>query len=248
MQPLEKFQKSLKFLRSLFKYIGQDVFADHFRRGKVFYVIFFLMLPEILFHPIDLLWTNDLDESTRFIQASMFTGVSQILLKFYWLKDLHALRPVVAFLEDIYRKNSQPTDEYYEICRRYARFTDLMFRTTAASYMGIVAFVLISAFIESFSSMKPAYCFYFPIFHEYSLIQLVCLDTFIGMAGLFSVPVMPAGDLYIYLIVGNLTMIPSIIASQMNELSERLEKRQATATEIKRRWMHYIVIQQEYIR
>lgn len=248
MQPLQKFQKSLNFLRAHYVFIGQDVLADKFRRGKVFYLICFLFVIEISFLFIDLLATDDLSEATRVTQMCMLIGGVQILTKYYFLTDLQAMRPVVTFFESIYRQNSQPTDEYYGICRRYARFIELLFRIAAVNYGGIIVFIMISGLIESYLKLEPAFYFYFPIFHEYTLWQVVSLDVFISIAGFYCIVVMPAGDLFFYLVVANFTMIPLIIALQMDELSARLEQRQAGVTEIKRRWMHYIRIHQKYVR
>lgn len=248
MQPLQKFQKSLKLLRSLYKLIGQDVFTKEFRRGYIFYTICLLELCLILFLSIDLVGMDGLEESYRVIQACMLIGVIQILIKYYLLIDLHILRPIVISLEDIYRKNSQLTDEYYGICQRYARITELMFMITAGSYMGLVAFISIASALESSPKMQPVLYAYFPFVHEYSLLQLIVLDTFISLICSVNVFVMPAGDLSIYILAANLTMFPLIISMQMDELSTRLQLGRANVREIKRRWMHYILIHHEYVR
>lgn len=248
MRPLKQFQSTLHFLRAIYKWIGQDVFTDQFRHSHIFYVVFFLFFTPILFYTLDLLFTNDLDGSIRLTQACTLFGLIQILTKYYLLKNLQTLRPIVAVFEDIYRKNSQPTDEYFEVCCRYARFTEMMLKIAAANYAGLTAFITVSGLIESALTMKPAYCFYFPFIHEYSVGQLVMLNAFIGTTGLVTVLVIPAGDLFIYVVVANLTMIPLIISVQLDDLSTRLRQHQANVKDIRRRWMHYIVIHQEYVR
>lgn len=248
MRPVEKFQKSIAFLRTIYKLIGQDVLADAFHRGRIFYINFFLFFTEISFLSIDLLATDDLSEATRITQACMLIGLVQILIKYCFLKDLYALHAIVTFLKDIYQKNSQPSDEYYGICRRYAQFTELLFKVTAICYPGIVVFIMISGLVESFLTMQPAYCFYIPFIHEYSVVQLALLDAFIGIISVLNVVAMPAGDLFIYLIVANFTMIPLFIGKQMKKMPTELQQHQMNVTEIKCRWMHYILIHQKYVR
>lgn len=245
---MQKFKTTFESLRSMCKFIGQDVFADEFRRGKMFYVIVLLFSSILLFCSLDLIYTNDLAESIRLAQACLLIGTIQILLKFLLLVDLQALRPMVAFFEDIYRKNSQPTDKYYGISCRYARITELMFKIGAASYVFLVVFINLSSLIDSFSTMRPLLSIYFPFVHKYTILQLIFLDAINGTAGFFCASVMPACDLFFYLIVANFTMIPLVIAAQMDELSTKLQQRQVNASEIKRYWMHFILVHQKYIR
>lgn len=248
MQPLQKFRESMKFLHAYYKFIGQDSIADEFQRTNICYIIFGLMLTIIVFYALDLFGTNDLDESIRVTQACVQIGVLQVTIKFYLMKDLQALRPIVTFLEDIYRKNAWPNERYYGICCRYARFTQFMLTIGAACYAVTIAFTILSALIESFLTMEPSFYVYFPFVREYSMVQLVLLDTFIGIAGSSCIFVMPACDFFFYLVVANFTMIPLIIAAQMDELSTRLEHGQANSSEFKRRWMHYIRIHYKYNR
>lgn len=248
MEPLQKFQATMKSLRAVYKLIGQDVFANQFRRGKICYIISPLALILVLFYSLDLILTNDLSESIRLSQASMLIGGIQVPIKYFLMKDLQALRPVVAFFEDIYRKNSQPIDEYYGLCRRYARITELIFKIGVASYATIVGVAILAAAFESFLTMTPLFCFYFPLFHEYSIGQLLLLNGLIGATAFANVIIMPSGDMFIYLVATNLTMIPLIIEWQMEQLSSRLEQCQASVIEIKRRWLHYILIHQAYVR
>lgn len=238
----------MKSFRLAYQLIGQDVFAAEFGRRKIYYAIIPLFLFMITILAFDLTCTNDLGKEIYIIQACILISLVHVIVKYYCLKDLHALRPIVAFFENIYRKNSLPTDVYYGICRRYAHFTELMFRSVAAMYIGIIVITALVALAESFSTMTPSFHVYFPFVREYSVVQLLVMDMLMGITGLATVIVMPASDLLFYLVVANFTMIPLIIVAQMNALSMRLQQRRANVGEIKRRWMHYIVIHQEYIR
>lgn len=248
LHPLQEFQESWKFISAYYNFIGQNILAEKFYRSKNCYTIFLLVLILISFLAIDLMFTDDLGDAIRVIQACMLVGLVQLSIKFYWLKDLHVLRQTIAFLENIYRVNSQPTDSCYGICCRYARITELMIQLIAASNMGIVVFANLSALVESFLTMTPLHFVFYPFVHEYSLGQLIMLDAFTAIAALSSIVVIPAGDLFFYLVVANFTMIPLIVASQMDELSARLELCQANVMEIKRRLVQYIMIHQEYNR
>lgn len=249
MTPSEKFEISLRQLRTIFKIIGQDVLADRFRRGVSFYIILVLLLGLVTFLLVDLWATNDLQAEIRFIQMSISIGVLQVILKYLWLADLRPLRPTIDFLSNIHRQNSQPTDPYYIICDSYTRIAEQVLRGSAAAYVLLIIFVVIFGMYESYASHEPMLYVYFPFVREYTAWQFAALNIFNGVVTSLATIVVPTGDIFLFMVAAYLTMIPKIIRMQLKDFSDRLDGDVAmTDGEIKRRWMHYIGIHLKYKR
>lgn len=248
MDPLQKYERTLRTMRKYFKFIGQDVFAANFRRGPSFYVIWAILLPMFSFPALDLAITSDLDKTSRIIQVCIVSGVAHVVIKYYLLKDLHSLRRIIDCLGDVFRKNSRPADKYYALCRRFARYNELILICGVASFCVLVVTILLFGLLEPLLHRKPVYCIYVPGVRNYTTSQFIALNAAIAVQSLTANSVIPAGDFFIYMILMNLTMLPLILSSQMDDMSARLERRQASVSEIKRRWMHYVVVHQEYNR
>lgn len=248
MRPSQTFESSLHQLRALHALIGQDIFAGKFRRSPNFYIIALLMFAMLLCNGIDLLCTDDLGGTTRIIQASIFIGAAQTLLKFYWFADLRPLGLIFTFVQDIHSENSQPGDKYYALCQHYTRLTAMMTRVIYATFAGLLVFIWTFSLIESCSTQKPILLVYFPFVHEYSVVQLMLLNMYITVVN-WSCPLyLPVSDVLFAIVVANMTMIPSVIATQLSELSGALQQRLLRAADIKRHWVQYILVHQKYNR
>lgn len=241
------FHNSLRILRWIYKIIGQDIFCESgYRRLPPFYLIVMLLSFMISFYTLDLLLTDDLRAVIRMGQSTILLGASEELCKFFALADLTKLRPIIDYFDTFHCENSRPSDKYYAIGRRYAGITERGLKIALAVFTGLACAVLLLAIYDSNRTGAPMLFLYFPTVHEYTSGQLLALDIFTGIINVAVAIIEPAGDAFIFVIVVSLTMIPTVIEQQMVELSARLEQRTATGREIKRRWIHYIRLHQNF--
>lgn len=250
MKPSQNFESSLNALRTLYTIIGQNIFADQFRRNAHFYVFVGMMATVLLFNGINLLCTNDASDTVRIAQAAIFLACAQTLVKYYWLVDLRPLAGILIYMQQhIHSKNSQPGDKYYELCGRYGRLTWMMPRIIYASFAALLLFIFAYTLVEACTMRQPLLYVYFPFVREYSGVQLVLLNIALSVIVVTCPVYVPACDLLFAIVVANLTMYPSLIAMQMDDLSAALQHcRRDQRASIKRHWMHYIVVHQKYNR
>lgn len=156
------------------------------------------------------------------------------------------LSDTLSYFEDIYRKNATANDAYYHICQRYRRIIYNGMRYALIGFGGIIFVHLLLSCYDSYKTKMPMLFIYFPFVREYTLWQVMSLNLFVGTANLLTVFSEPAGNLMIFMVVTNLTMIPMIIESQLNELSQRVELKVANVMDIKGRLMHYIRMHQDF--
>lgn len=247
MENLKRYHNSLKKLHRLYRIIGQDIFiATKFRRGAMFYITIILLLTAITFYGVDLLFTNDLPGMTRVGQLAIMVAAIQVLCKFISLADLTMLRPIVDYFDVFYRLNSRSTDKYYAIGERYSRVTERGLRLASAMFIGPLCATFLLAMYDSFRTGTPMHFLYFPFVHQYTTLQLIPQNIFVVAINVVVVMVEPAGDAFIFVIVVSLTVIPAVVQSQMRQLSARLERRLTNVMEIKHRWIHYIVLHQNF--
>lgn len=247
MDSLGRFRNSMKILHKIYKIINQDIFsASGYRRGRVYYLFVTLLLIMISFNAINLLFTNDLPAMVRVSQGTVLFAAIQVLCKYLSLADLAMLRHIIDYFDAFYCQNSRTHDKYHDIGQRYSRITEVGLKFALTVFISLLCITLVLAMYDSFRTGAPMLFCYFPFIHEYTLVQLCSLNIFTIVTHLIAAIAEPAGDAFIYVIVVNLTMIPTVIKLQMDELSTRLEQGLTTVTEIKRRWIHYIVIHQNY--
>lgn len=244
---LENFQKSLNILRWLYRAIGQDIFnAAGYRRTRFFYVFFCIFAIVMSFYAINLLFTDDLPELIRVAQIALLGALFQVVGKYLSLAKLTMLRSTLEYFENIYRRNATESQAHYGICRRYTHIIDTGMRVAAIAFVATIIAIFFIAPYDSYRTSTPLFFFYFPFVREYTLIQVSALNTVIGIANLVAVPVEPAGDLLLFVVVANFTMIPVIIEDQLSEMTKRVNLKMADGKEIKRRWLQYISMHQDY--
>lgn len=150
----------------------------------------------------------------------------------------------------MYRQNSHPTDEYYAICQRFVRISEITIKMVIAGYIMCVAGTLIFGTCDAFLSTERQpfmYC-YLPKIRDYSndffFILVSIYNT--GILTLVAISIAPC-DVFFAIVIANALMIPAMVQQQMDELSAELRKEQPIdAADIKRRFIRYITMHQEY--
>lgn len=138
------------------------------------------------------------------------------------LGDLRSMVKIVTNMDTVYRANRRPTDEYYGICCKFARITELTIKAFYSLFLSMVTFVLLSGVLQSIiqtERLPLAHC-YLPKVDEYSNDILYALVTLynVGMLIVLVVTITP-GDVFFFAIAVNVLMTPNIVQQQMDKLS-----------------------------
>lgn len=175
---------------------------------------------------------------------------SQISIKYCLFNELQRLVRIAHGIGEKYRQNSRPNDEFYAICQRFVRITEITMKMVIAGYIGCMAGTLIFGLCDALLSdeRQPfVYC-YLPKIRDYSNNFYYLLITIYNscILSLAAIAIAPC-DVFFAIIIANALMIPAMIQQQMNELSADLRKtRGADTGDIQRRLIRYIKMHHEY--
>lgn len=249
MSPLEKYQKSLLKLRRLFRFIGQDIFveANKFRYGKFFFVYLLCWIFGLSVHIVDVVIMLDTGWSSRFAQICILFGICEADIKYCMQKDLQPLHEILKYFDvHIYGRNAKRNDKYYVVCQHAAAAGKKLLKWAAILSTTIFSLINASALIESCLTKMPMFYWYIPMVHEYSWWQLIFPDAFMLFRSFLLIFAVPSGDTLIAFVLINFEILPEIIDLETKELSMRLERKWASAAEVKRRLLDFLRIHQKF--
>lgn len=175
--------------------------------------------------------------------------VLQITAKYVLFHDLQNLLPIVAFLSDLYEKNSEPTSQYYKICQRFGRITKLTIKVGFGFYIAGTTLTFIPSILEAIimGVYMPPMVIYCPrILDCFSTGITVSLFIFnLIMAAVVSITICP-GDVMFFVMFANVPMITLIIRGHLEGLTVALEQKKVNVGVIKHRMAQYIRMQRRY--
>lgn len=87
---------------------------------------------------------------------------------------------------------------------------------------------------------------YFPGIHEYSIEMFALLSAFNYAMVVISFLTIPPGDMLFFVIFANISMMPSIIRGQLQELAKALQEKKSNVVEIRHRIVEYIQMKRRY--
>lgn len=252
MKPNEEYEATLRFLRRIFRLLGQDIFAKDYRRTTIMYAIaIFLILIFICLASVSL------DEKNYVISIRIMATVYgicliQVCTKYIWIQNLRKLQPTINFFADIHRKNSEPTDQYYPICNVFAHRLRLVVSGNYVLYIVITSALWCFGMIQMFQSDGKIMLsqVYIPGCYDYSGIGLAFMIV-LNTCYLFALALLTAPpDCLFYTIFGHVPMVPAIVRCQMTELTMLLRQEFKTPNAdhdfIRRRFLHFIGIHHKY--
>lgn len=248
MEPIQKFQWSIRILRIFFRIIFQDILEPNYRGGIGFYAIALLWFLTNVCYFFTIVDNVHYDVEIRFNCAAMICGTLQLFLKYVFMQNLRQLIPITEFIEDIYVKNAQPTGRYYAICAQYGRISQLTIKVGASLYFTSIGIITLSGIFETIITgvVKPTMALFFPFVFEYSKIMWWTLMAFNYLMSAICFFTTPPGDMLFFVIFANIPMIPAVIEGQLDELTETIEKQTVRRGEIKYRLLQYIWMQRNY--
>lgn len=79
MEPFQKFDWSVRCIRTILNKISQDVFQENYQKGFAFYMQFVLWILSLICYLSTIVIEDDhFDYAIRFLFAAMFLGVLQV--------------------------------------------------------------------------------------------------------------------------------------------------------------------------
>lgn len=168
------------------------------------------------------------------------------------MPNLRQLLPVHDFFADIYEKNTQPIDEYYTICQRFARLSRLCVWTGHWLYIGFYIILFVLGSFETWLTNGQAQILHAYIYGFYptSFYTLAALTLYNVVAVMQSFLCVPPPDLLFFFTFSNVPMIPAIIRQLFAELNALLKSRRLAPNKnvvfVKKRFLHFIAIHQKY--
>lgn len=93
---------------------------------------------------------------------------------------------------------------------------------------------------------RPLMILYFPGIHNDSTQLKILLAIFNVLMIMVSFVAIPAGDMLLFAVFGNITMLPQIIREQMEQLEEAMEKKKVSPTEITQKMIKFILMHKRY--
>lgn len=136
----------------------------------------------------------------------------------------------------------------FNLCETSARRSRLLLKIIPLAYvMGTICY-LAPAYVQWINSgtYTPSYSVYLPGLNDRELLQLVFIEIYnlvtVGTVLLTLISV----DCLIYLVLINLTMISSIITSELNELEDVSKDGSANERDINRRLIKIILMHQRH--
>lgn len=174
----------------------------------------------------------------------------QLSLKFLSFRDLKRLFPLVEFIENIYRRNSDINDEYFVICERFGRLTQIGVRLGISGYLTVAVAVVALTAIESIvkGRVQPCMFLYFPFIRHYSLPLLIAQTIFNHVAAFLAFAGMSPGDAFFILVFLNIFMTSEIVQRQLDELDALLEDPLMDPCAVRAKLRDYLVMHLKYIR
>lgn len=157
----------------------------------------------------------------------MYFVIFQALLKYNFMTDLKYVIKIIDFLSNIFKNNSKRISRDYDLCCRYARLSKAIIIAVPITYITVGTLYQVPKFVVYFRTgvMEPSFGVYFPrVNYASNEVNDVVMHMF-NMSIFLIVPsIIITFDSVIYLVFVNLTMIPTILKRDLQELKAVLEK------------------------
>lgn len=228
MEPFEKYIWCISIVRKLYQFIFLDIFSQSqsLRHSIGAYVLITVYIGLALSVAID---SFNRTGSAIFISLTFFMAFFQLTLILV-LTKLNVMRPMVdiaTFVGDVYRKNSEKTQQYYKVCTKYANFSELMVKAFMAMVLGMCVIVTIITAIEYFfkENPEPPLQLFIPGVNEYegAMLAILFVYNYIFMVGNFVIH--NSTTLMIYVTFTNIIMLSEILIGSIKYLEHLLEVR-----------------------
>lgn len=173
---------------------------------------------------------------------------SQITYKYIILDDLQQLNPIINFFDDIYAKNSLPSDKHYAICKRYASITTMTIKVGIVLYSMTSVMITLSGNFEWVATgyFRPAMYIYLPHIHEYSRHAYMWLMAYNYVMAVACFLLIPPGDMLFFIVFANVPMAPAVMQGQLEEFEVALDR--GRNDEVRTRMLQFIQMLDRYNR
>lgn len=156
------------------------------------------------------------------------------------------------FIETIYEKNQNPSSRHYEACVKYSRISETTLKIGFSLYYFIVITVTLSGATESLvtGTKRQTMNVYFPCIQQSKYYdELYALQTIFNyLMSAISFITIPPSDMFFFFVFANISFVSTVICRQIDEFEERLDNHVLTKLEIKKRFLQYLHMHQEYNR
>lgn len=132
---------------------------------------------------------------------------------------------ITAFYGSIYKKNSTNINsEYYKVCEKYSRITELVTKITMLAYILMTIFYSSSIGIEYllFGDVTPPIGMFLPGTRDHTSIQFGLLVAANFLVLFFSIFIATSYDALLFVVFANMPMVASIITLELNDLRNSL--------------------------
>lgn len=164
------------------------------------------------------------------------------------MRDLQQLLPIIRFFDDIYQKNSMPSDRYYNLCQKFAQYTRLCV-IIGHSYFFVMGVIIgFSGTVDTFTTgiYQPSMYMYLPYVHEHTIWTNILMTIHNAGASTFCVVNIAFSDVLFYVIFTNFPLIPRVFAGQLEEFEQALLTEGTTIRDVRYRFLQCILMQNKF--
>lgn len=132
---------------------------------------------------------------------------------------------ITAFCGGIYKKNSKNSNsEYYNVCEKYSRITELVTKSTLLAYILMTVFYTSSIGIEYliFNDVTPPIGMFLPGTHDHTSFKFGLLVAANFLVLYFSIFVVVSYDSLLFVVFANMPMVATILTLELNDLRNSL--------------------------
>lgn len=164
------------------------------------------------------------------------------------MNDLRELVDVAYFVASIHNKNNHKANKNYSICVKYAYFSDIIVKYLPILYFSVIFLYEIPSVLEYFKTgiLKPPLGIYFPNVNGPAGGGNGTLIVYNFVVPFFSVSCLCAFDTLILIAFTNVSMVPTIIIRDLDELKNVLKKSNRSVREINCRLIQIILMHKMY--
>lgn len=241
MNPLDEFLCSVRILRFLYKVFDIDIFESKSYRLSAINIFWLIQsFSTVVGGVLGYLLFNDF--VLEFMSIIGFFGFSMIFLKHVFIFDLRLLVDVIAFLADIFKKNSMKSAKYYDLCKTYSKFSVKIIKTVICAYVSFPICLSAPSVFRYYhgAALRTSLGVYVPFISDS---QLFYWNVYVFIV---TIVIVSSFDGIIYLVFVNISLPSNIIIDQIKELEHIIRGSELSEKESKFRLSQIIYMHQNY--
>lgn len=231
MNPIEKFNWSLKILRISFDILQQNIFVANYRYNKGYFAVV-LFFAFFITNYIYTFAFRELDSSILMVAIAECACAIQAAFKYALLRRSRPMLDILICLKPIYEHNSQPYQKHYALCLKFARIMELLSMIIFLSYFPLSFLNVLPTLVGYFSTGKITPCLnaYIVGITE-DTHDILVFTNFLNFVMLIVLMfVIATVDILTYLVFLNIVFVSLIIEQNVREFEGELMLRKSYST------------------